>query len=579
MNSPINTYKSVWLVDFEFIAKDGNIPKVVCLVAHDLVSGKTIRSWQDELYTLSKPPYDISNDSLFIAYYASAEFGCHLSLGWDLPVNVLDLFVEFRNKTNGISLPCGAGLVGALSYYGLDSIESAEKDSLRELIMNGGPWSDKEKHSILDYCESDVQSLAKLLPQMETELSIPHALLRGEYMKAAAKIEFIGIPIDTTTFANLKRNWANIQEKLIYKIAGATGIYDGLTFKAERFKDFLVERNIPWPLLSSGKLNLQDDTFKDMARSFPEVAPIRELRVALSQMRLSELPVGSDGRNRCLLSAFRSRTGRNQPSNNKFIFGPAVWLRGLIKPESGYALAYVDWSQQEFGIAASLSDDPLMKEAYLSGDPYLSFAKQAGAVPDDATKQTHKSEREQFKACVLAVQYGMGAEALAQRINQPVIRARELLRIHKQTYKVFWSWSDSAVYHAMLHGKLWTTFGWTIHTNQYPNPRFLRNFLMQANGAEMLRLACINLTKAGIRICAPVHDAVLIEAPVNKFSKVIKQTKRIMADSSASILDGFKLRSDVDEVIYPERYQDERGKTMWVTVMELLAECNMEVAS
>jgi hypothetical protein len=67
---------------------------------------------------------------------------------------------------------------------------------------------------------------------------------------------------------------------------------------------------------------------------------------------------------------------------------------------------------KEFGIAAALSDDPLMKDAYWSGDPYLAFAKQAGAAPLDATKATHKAVRDQFKACVLAVQYGMGAEAL-----------------------------------------------------------------------------------------------------------------------------------------------------------------------
>lgn len=136
-----------------------------------------------------------------------------------------------------------------------------------------------------------------------------------------------------------------------------------------------------------------------MARSYLEIALLRELRVALSQMRLSELAVGSDGRNRCLLSAFRARTGRNQPSNSEFIFGPAVWLRGLIQPKSGHGIAYIDWSQQEFGIAAALSGDPLMQEAYLSGDPYLAFAKQAGAVPVDATKQSHKAERDQFKAC------------------------------------------------------------------------------------------------------------------------------------------------------------------------------------
>ena len=109
-----------------------------------------------------------------------------------------------------------------------------------------------------------------------------------------------------------------------------------------------------------------------------------------------------------MLSAFRARTGRNQPSNTKFIFGPSVWLRGLIQPPPGYGIAYIDWAQQEFGIAAALSGDPLMMEAYCSGDPYLAFAKQAGAAPPDATKATHKAIRDQFKSTVLAVQYGMG---------------------------------------------------------------------------------------------------------------------------------------------------------------------------
>lgn len=86
-----------------------------------------------------------------------------------------------------------------------------------------------------------------------------------------------------------------------------------------------------------------------------------------------------------------------------------------------------------------------MLAAYQSGDPYLEFAKQAGAMPQDATKESHKAERDQFKACVLAVQYGMGAEALARHIGQPACRARELLRLHQQTYRVFWRWSDGAV--------------------------------------------------------------------------------------------------------------------------------------
>ena len=61
----------------------------------------------------------------------------------------------------------------------------------------------------------------------------------------------------------------------------------------------------------------RSEKFKEMAKQYPaEVGPMRELRHTLGQLRLNELAVGPDGRNRCLLSVFRSRTGRNQPSNS-----------------------------------------------------------------------------------------------------------------------------------------------------------------------------------------------------------------------------------------------------------------------
>jgi DNA polymerase I len=205
-------------------------------------------------------------------------------------------------------------------------------------------------------------------------------------------------PIDTSTLGHLKRHWSDIQDQLIAEIDTNYGVFEGRTFKADRFAAWLVLNKIPWPRLDSGRLDLSDDTFRDMARAYPAVAPLRELRAALSEMRLSDLAVGRDGRNRTILSAFRARTGRNQPSNTKFIFGPSVWLRGLIQPPSGYGVAYIDWAQQEFGIAAALSGDPMMMEAYHSGDPYLAFAKQAGAAPADATKATHKAIRDQFKS-------------------------------------------------------------------------------------------------------------------------------------------------------------------------------------
>ena len=563
-------FKKVWLFDFEFQALTGENPSPVCLVAKELYSGQVIRLWEGELRRLKDPPYSMSEDSLFVAYYASAEFGCHLALNWPLPENVLDLFVEFRNLTNGSPPPCGNGLLGAMSYFGLGAMEFVEKDAMRELAMRGGPYTSDERIALLDYCESDVIALEKLFPKMEAEIDFPRALLRGRYMKAAAKIEYTGVPIDTDSLVDLKAKWASIQESLIDEIDVDYGVYEGRTFKRDRFAKWLAKMNIPWPRLESGQLNLSEDTFRGMAQSYPVLGPLRELRVSLSRMRLSELAVGQDGRNRCLLSAFRAKTSRNQPSTSKFIYGPAVWLRGLIRPEPGRGLAYIDWSQQEFGIAAALSKDEQMMLAYQSGDPYLAFAKQAGAVPENATKANHKLEREQFKACVLAVQYGMGEDSLAIRIGRPTNEARHLLELHRRTYRVFWEWSEAALNCAMLRGKLWTVFGWTIHITDKVNPRSLQNFPMQANGAEMLRLACCMATEEGIRVCAPVHDALLIEAPLDRLDEAVAQTQEIMAQASEIVLDGFRLRSDVEIIRYPDRYMDERGKRMWDTVRGIL---------
>src|SRR5438034_590329 len=104
-----------------------------------------------------------------------------------------------------------------------------------------------------------------------------------------------------------------------------------------------------------------------------------------------------------MISPFGSKTGRNQPSTSRFIFGGPAWVRNLIIPLIGKSLAYIDYSQQEFGIAAALASDENMIRAYRTCDPYLQFAIMAGAVPPEATKENHARERELFKTCALGV--------------------------------------------------------------------------------------------------------------------------------------------------------------------------------
>jgi DNA polymerase I len=564
----LDPFREVVLVDTEFTTIAGERPEPVCLVAHELRSGRRLRIFEGQFG--SSPPYATGPDVLFVAFYASAELGVYRVLGWSRPERVLDLFVEFRNHTNGLPTPAGSSLLGALAYFGLDAMGAIEKHEMQEAI-GSGTWRGRfTPEEILSYCEGDVEALTRLLLAMLPDIDLPRALLRGRFMVAAAAMEYAGVPIDVEMLAHLRRYWADIQDELIGAIDKDYGVFHGRTFRVERWERWLAAHGISWPRLESGRLDLSDETFRQMARAYPAVAPMRELRSSLAELRLNDLAVGQDGRNRVILSAFRARSGRNAPSNSKFIFGPSVWLRGLIKPPPGYALAYVDWKQQEFGIAAALSGDTVMQAAYLSGDPYLAFAKQAHAVPADATKATHGQQRELFKQCTLAVQYGMEADGLALRIGQPRIVARHLLLAHHTTYRTFWHWSDAALDTAMLTGSLHTVFGWRVRIGEKPNPRSLRNFPMQANGAEMMRLAACLATERGIEVCAPVHDAFLICVPSDRLD-TIAAMRAAMVEASRIVLSGFELGTDVSVTSWPNRYLDPRGTVMWERVAKLLA--------
>ena len=93
---------------------------------------------------------------------------------------------------------------------------------------------------------------------------------------------------------------------------------------------------------------------------------------------------------------------------------------------------------------------------------------------------------------------------------------------------------------------------------------------MQGNGAEMLRLACCLATERGIEVCAPVHDAVLICAPLERLEADIATTRAAMAEASRVVLGGFELGTDVSITRWPGRYMDDRGRVMWDRVTKLL---------
>ena len=91
------------------------------------------------------PPYTIEETDLFVAYYSSAEWSCHLALNWALPVNVIDLYAEFRCMTNGLP-GVSKGLLGACQLFGIDAIAESKKEGARQRIILGSPYTEEEKN-------------------------------------------------------------------------------------------------------------------------------------------------------------------------------------------------------------------------------------------------------------------------------------------------------------------------------------------------------------------------------------------------------------------------------------------------
>jgi len=583
-------FARVILEDFEFIAVPGERPDVICGVFHDLDTGQTIRLWRDQL---DRPPYNLGHDTLVVSFVFNAEGACHLSLGWPLPKNVLDLSPEFKCYVNGKGIPRkNQGLIGALQYFGLDSIAPKRKDAMRERIMKGPPFTAEEREQILNYCAEDVDMLRQLLFKLLPHIDLPIALHRGEFVAALARSEHVGVPIDREIYPQLadKKTWRGIRDCMV-PLVDVHGVYvcdksGEWHWNNARFEELLAAEGINWPRKEdTGKLDLQRKTFESMAKAYPQIESLRQLRYIRDKLRTIQLSVGHDGRNRTVLWPFSSKTSRTQPKAKHWIFSPSVWLRFLIRPEPGKAFAYIDYSSMEFGAAAALSDKHVgrnnpMLDLRTSGDPYLNFGKIVGLIPPDATRETPGVAmiRERLKVLCLGVQYGMQRATLATRLGVSDIEAHEMLQLHRGLFSQYWAWSDDWLHHSLTSGMMHTVLGWQCATGVTElNARSICNWPIQSTCADMFRLAYIRGTRHGLTLIAPVHDAVLLEAPEDRIEADVALMREIMRRASRVILNptaggAIELRTDVKIIRYPDRFTDPRGAALWETMLKLLAE-------
>ena len=259
-----------------------------------------------------------------------------------------------------------------------------------------------------------------------------------------------------------KPAWTALRDAMVPVIDAQYGVYvknkaGEWSFSQELFEAYSIRHGIDWPRLETGKLNLKRKTFETMSKGWPQLEELRQLRHARDKMRKINLAVGSDGRNRTVLWPFQSKTSRTQPKAAQWIFSPAVWLRSLIKPGPGMAVAYIDYSSMEFLLAAALSENRpgKMLELYL-GRSVSGLCQTCRRRAAGASKKTHEALRERYKVALLAIQYGMTAETLAVRLGISSFEAHEMLAQHHALFAVYWQWSDDWLARALDTGSMQT---------------------------------------------------------------------------------------------------------------------------
>jgi DNA polymerase I len=589
-------FSRIIVADFEYEVRGGELPNVLCMVAHELDENlqhvHTIRKWRGEFD--KTPPFDIGDDTLFVAYSAWAEMTCFIVLGWKFPVHIFDLHTSYIAASNILRPQVGEDvpyrrpkkdLAAACRAYGIDGWEGIDKGTIAEDIGNG-QWGKYGVERVFQYCEEDVRMSTKLLrAQLIGTRTLPaaeveHVLHWSNYSaKSTALIQAVGMPIDMALWNLVQENRAAVVQALLAHYDPSHGNEETIyspegEWSYVRFENWLVRTGIrQWPRLDSGKLDISGDAFRLMYH-LPGVEALHALRDSINVVTKAKLPIGRDGRNRPSIFPFgATTTGRN--AHSKSLYNNHACMRSFMVFPPDTIGVYLDWRTQEVGIAAALSGDQALMDAYRVGDVYHALAVVCGFTDDPDPvhwKKNNQEMRNRMKRLQLAINYGMGVPSLAKGLDSHPLIASAVIEKHRRAYPTFWKWREDMVNTAMIRREMRSVFGWPLRISTSPNRRTLYNFPMQSNGAEMLRLAAWRLCEVGIVPCMLIHDGLLLEA---RDMEQVEHAKHIMRAAGRDVCDGLEIGVDTDQELHNgARYRDKRpvAKKMWATMMRTLQE-------
>ncbi len=587
-----NNFERVLAYDTEFhFDLTKTIPqKVLCFCYVDIFTGKKFQYWEYD-QSISHPHFDFDK-VLLVSYNAIAEIGSHLKQLHGKPRNVWDAYIETARLYKPMRSGKGAmTLLTTAEKYGIqDKMSAAEKERCLDLILRRNDYKDlpfkysiKEQNEILDYCLADAELLRQVFIKQVCDIEekcklktdqdfldeVQRIMYRGYSIGCVAQVERNGIPIDLKLVNKFNDTWPHVKDNLVQEVNKEIDVFnEDLTFSHKKFDDLIIRNglDLKWPRMKSGHFTTNKRIIKQHLE-YEEIAKLNEIRTLQNMTKLTAYTPGQDGRTRTNMNMFGTVTGRASPSSAKFVFGASKWARNFIRPAYGTWLVYMDYKSQEPGVMGYLSGDKNLIEAYQSGDIYIHTAKLFGFWNESATDKQKDEIRDQFKVLYLANSYGQGPGSVAESLKCTLHEAKYLQKKYRETYSTYFKWIAGVVEHGLQRGYLSTVLGWQRHIKdlfqikdgkKVDIRRSLLNWPIQSHGAEILRTALMDLTDNHIKVCATIHDAVLVEIPIPEFNEQIELAERIMIDASIKVVGG-PIRVD-KEIIKGNFIQLKNGK-------------------
>jgi DNA polymerase I len=216
-------------------------------------------------------------------------------------------------------------------------------------------------------------------------------------------------------------------------------------------------------------------------------------------------------------------------------------IRAAFVAEAGKVLVGADYSQIELRVMAHLSGDPVLMEAFRSGeDIHARTAQEVFGVGPMAQTAEH---RRASKAINYGIIYGLSPFGLAQQLGIPQKEAAQFIAAYFARYRGVKQYLDHVLAETRKTGVARTLFGRIRPIPEINSPQVqLRNFAertalnspLQGTAADLIKMAMIAIDrrlakeKFEAKMILQVHDELLFEAPAAESEKLAELVREEM---------------------------------------------------